>query len=100
LHAITLLRVIEEVVVMQRSTSLFAGSEAGDQERSAFRRSRARILLDVVLGVLGLGLLIGGVRLVRISDSWDYVIVGVAILLAGMLIVRGRISVAGLFPRR
>lgn len=66
----------------------------------ATKRSRARISLDVVLGLVGIALLIGGLRLVRLGDSWDYVIAGAAILFAGILIVRGRISVAGLFPHR
>jgi hypothetical protein len=64
------------------------------------KRPRTRILLDVVLGLVGLALLISGVRLVRVGGSWDYVIAGAAVLIAGILIVRGRISVAGLFPRR
>jgi hypothetical protein len=105
---------------MQRSTTLFARSGTRAQERMmrplrdpmpdgksimstpkpTTQRSRARIFLDVVLGLIGFALLIGGVRLVRLGGSWDYVIAGAAILSAGILIVRGRISVMGLFPHR
>jgi hypothetical protein len=66
----------------------------------ASQRPRSHVLLDVGLVLIGLALLIGGVRLVRLGGSWDYVIVGAAVLITGFLIVRGRLAVAELFPRR
>jgi hypothetical protein len=67
---------------------------------TAANRSRPHVLFDVGLVLIGLALLIGGVRLVRLGASWDYVIAGAAVLITGFVIVRGRLAVAELFPRR
>lgn len=43
-------------------------------------------ILGALLALAGLGLAVGGLRLVSLGGSWYYLIAGSALLVAGMLI--------------
>lgn len=47
-------------------------------------------VLGVVLALVGLALLIGGIQLVTLGGSWYYLIAGVASVVSGVLLVRGK----------
>ncbi len=60
-------------------------------------RSWPAILLGLVIAAIGLGLTIGGVWLVAIGGSPYYLLAGIAMLVSGVLLVRGRITGAYLY---
>ncbi|MDY7065854.1 hypothetical protein PsexTeo8_23040 [Pseudomonas extremaustralis] len=53
--------------------------------------------LGVIIALLGLALAVGGVRLVSLGGSWYFLIGGVAMALAGLLIARRNTAGAWLF---
>ncbi len=55
------------------------------------------LILGVVVALLGLILGIGGIRLVTVGGSWYYLIAGAGLLIAGIQLIRGRLSGAGWF---
>ncbi|GAA5236156.1 membrane-bound PQQ-dependent dehydrogenase, glucose/quinate/shikimate family [Verticiella sediminum] len=54
-------------------------------------------LFGVILVVIGIILLVGGVRLVSLEGSWYYLLAGAALLLSGLLYLRARVLGAWLF---
>lgn len=54
-------------------------------------------VFGVVLGLEGLALLIGGIRLATLGGSWYYLIAGAATLVSGVLLVRGKAEGSLLF---
>ena len=47
-------------------------------------------IFGVVLALVGLALLLGGLRLATLGGSWYYLIAGLATLVSGALLVRGK----------
>lgn len=50
------------------------------------------IVFGIVLLLLGLALMIGGVRLISLGGSWYYLVAGIGLVIAGVQLARGRIS--------
>lgn len=59
-------------------------------DKAAPRRSWAGIVLGAVIALIGIVLAIGGVWLVTLGGSWYYLLAGVAMIVAGGLLVLGR----------
>ena len=47
-------------------------------------------IFGIVLALIGLALLIGGIRLASLGGSWYYLIAGAATLVSGVMLVRGK----------
>ncbi len=68
------------------------------QERTSDRpRAVLPLILGIVLLLMGVGLLVGGIRLVSLGGSWYYLIAGVVLIAAGMLHVMRRPLASGLY---
>jgi quinoprotein glucose dehydrogenase len=65
---------------------------------SAFGRPRLLpSLLGIVLLLMGLAMLVGGIKLVTLGGSWYYLIAGLGLVLTGVLLLRGRSTALGVY---
>ena len=65
--------------------------------RPVARRSIAAIILGARIGLIGLVLAVGGVWLLVEGGSAYYLVAGVAMIVAGVLLARGRMAGAWLY---
>src|SRR5690606_33703892 len=54
-------------------------------------------IYGVILALVGLALLVGGIRLASLGGSWYYLLAGAATLVAGALLARAKIQGAQLY---
>ena len=65
---------------------------------SAFSRSRLLpSLLGILLLLMGLAMLVGGIKLVTLGGSWYYLLAGIGFGLSGALLIAGRRAALGLY---
>src|SRR5262249_42308137 len=78
----------------EMASTLHAGTATRGYQASALQRYLAwsPTLLGVLLALLGFILTGGGAYLAALGGSWDYILVGVMLLAAGYLMIKGRMS--------